>query len=236
MTMRPLASSRGFTLVELLVSMSIGMIVMAAVFSTYTYLGRNLTRLSYRSTLENQSRKILNTFAADIRNTKAIKSTSDTGTGSSRIIELLLTLHNTDASKGTVPTMEVAYQYSYNSTDGVWILTRDPDGNALPQLPVKLNYMIGNSNVKVPVSLTLPADNQLFRYTTSFGDTYTTTGTGPTYQVTDTLVPMSIKQVAIGFILQAGNAAIQGQQGTQTSYQVASGRMPLINHSLPDGS
>lgn len=236
MIMRPFSSVRGFTLVELMVSMSIGTVVMAAVFSTYLYLGRNLTRLSYRSTLESQSRRILNTFATDIRNTKSIKSTNDTGSGTGRIIDLTLILHNTDASKGTVPTMEVAYRYAYNATENIWILTRDPDGSTLAKPPVRLNYTIGDSKVQVPVTLLLPADNQLFSYTTSYDNTFTTAGTGPTYQTTATLVPMSIKQVAIGFILQAGTATIQGQQGTQSSYQVASGRLPLVNHTLPDGT
>lgn len=236
MMLRPIAFNRGFTLVELMVSMSIGTIVMLAVFSTYIYLGRNLTRLSYRATLESQSRKILGTFSSDIRNAKSVKSISDTGTGTGRAIELILTLFNSDPSKGTVPTLEVAYKYSYDAMDGIWVLTRDPDGNGLPRAPVRLNSAIGSNSVQVPVGLTLSSGDQLFSFTTASGNTFTTSGTGPTYQTTSTLVPMSVKQVAISFTLQAGTAAVQGQQGTLNSYAVASGRIPLVNHQLPDGS
>jgi prepilin-type N-terminal cleavage/methylation domain-containing protein len=226
--MRPSAHNRGFTLVELLVSMSIGTIVMLAVFSTYTYLGRNLTRLSYQSTLESQSRKILNTLASDIRNAKSIKATNDTGTGTSRISELFLILYNTDASKGTVPTMEVVYKYSYDLTDNNWIFTRDPDGSGLPNSPVKLNYPIGSGNVQLPV--TMPSFSFLF-YTTSGGDPVSQFAS-PAPPIT----PISIKQVAINFTLKTGNTAIQGQQGTLTSFTVSSGRMPLLNRPLPDGT
>jgi len=196
MIMRSTTPNRGFTLVELLVSMSIGSIVMLAVFSTYIFLGRNLTRLSYRSTLETQSRKILTTFATDIRNAKSITNPSTS----------TLTLKMTDGAT-------VIYNYSANK------LTRNPNGSGA----IELNYDI--INLQVPV--TMP--NFSFRY-------YTTANNTPTYQATTTIVPMSIKQIAINYTLQAGTAAIQGQQGTLTSYTAASGRMLLLNRQLPDGS
>ncbi len=225
----PLPANRGFTLVELLVSMSLAVVVMAAVFSTYLYLGRNLTRLSYRSTLESQSRKILNTLTTDIRNAKSVVNASATG--------LSLNVYNQDAGKGPVPLMKVVYaQTTATYPDGTTAnkLTRttsNPDGSgASPS--VTLNNDIGDANSQVQVSMT----NLNFLYTTTTGNTFTTSGTGPSYQNTTTLVPMSIKQVAMVFVLQAGSSNIQGQQGTQSSYQVASGRMPLMNHPLPDGS
>ena len=222
--MRPAASNRGFTLVELIVSMSLGTVVMLAVFSTYLYLGHNLTRLSYRSLMENQSRRILNTFASDIRNTKSIRSAS--------AITLTLNIYNQDpATKSTTPTLDVTY--AYDSTNKA--LTRDPDGSG-PAPPVALNANIGEGSVQVPVTLLLPANGRLFGYATTTGDLYTTAGTGPTYQSTTTLVPMSIKQVGLSFTLQAGDPAVQGQQGTFSSYQVSSNLLLLINHPLPDGS
>ena len=205
MSMRPLASSRGFTLVELVVSMSIGTVVMLAVFSTYLYLGRNLTRLSYRSTLESQSRKILNTFATDIRNAKSVANPPAANPSTTT-----LALKMTDSST-------VVYNFSADK------LTRNPGTGA-----VILNYDIGDPHVQVPV--TMPSFSFLY---------YTTTGGNPVSQFSSPappITPMSIKQVAINFTLQAGTAAIQGQQGTLTSYPVASGRMPLLNRPLPDGS
>jgi hypothetical protein len=202
MTMRPLASNRGFTLAELIVSMTLGMIVMLAVFSTYLYLGRNLTRLSYRSVLEGQSRKILNVFATDIRNTTSIVSASASGL-------TLKTIHIDPITK--VQTAPVV-TYVYNSAK----LSRDPDGSG----PVILNNDIGDANVQVPV--TIPSFSFLY---------YNTNGSAVLPNA-----PISIKQVALSFTLQAGVLAIQGQQGTLSSYPVASGKMPLINRPLPDGS
>lgn len=202
----------GFTLVELMISMSLGMIVMLAVFSTYSYLGRNLTRLSYRSVLETQGRKIRETFAADIRGAKSITNASAT------------TLTLAMIGGGSVA-------YTYNGGQ----LTRDPDGSGAMQ-PVLLNYMISDGGVQIPTSAILPANGNLFSYNTATGNTFTTAGTGPTYQNTTTLVPLSIKQVAVNFTLQAGTTAIQGQQGTLNLYQVSSGWLQLINRQLPDGT
>ena len=206
MMMRQFNSSRGFTLVELMVSMSLGMIVMLAVFSTYAYLGRNLTRLSYRSVMESQSRKILATLAADIRNTKSIANPPSANPSSTS-----LTLNMT--SGGTV-----VYDYSANK------LTRNPNGTGA----IALIYDIGDANVQVPVSML----NFSFLYSTTSGGDPASQFAAPASPIT----PMSIKQVAINFTLQAGTDAIQGQQGTQSIYQVASSWMPLVNRQLPDGS
>jgi prepilin-type N-terminal cleavage/methylation domain-containing protein len=210
MTMRPTANSRGFTLVELMISMSLGTVVMLAVFSTYNYLGRNLTKLSYRHILESQSRKILTSLAGDIRKTKSIAAASATA----------LNLRLIDGS---------SVDYTFNAGTGK--ISRDPDG-AGPAPAAILNYDIGDANVQVPV--TLP--NFSFTYYTTTGNAFTVAGTGPTYQNTTTIVPKSIKQVVISFTLQAGTTAIQGQQGTLTTYPVTSNRQLFVNRSMPDGS
>ena len=44
--------SRGFTLVEMMVGMSCSLIVICAVLSTYTFLGRNLTRMTHAQQLQ----------------------------------------------------------------------------------------------------------------------------------------------------------------------------------------
>lgn len=200
--------NRGFTLVELMVSMSIGTVVMLAVFSTYLYLGRNLTRLSYRSVLENQSRKILNTFTADFRNARSIANPPASAPSANT---LTLNLTNGDL---------VVYNFSANK------LTRNLNGSGA----VPLNYDIRDSNATVIVDLLPPAlpspNNAVFRYfTSSEGD--------PVSQFTPpAITPLSIKQVALGFTLQTGNAAF----GNLTSYQVTTGRMLLSNRQIPDGN
>ena len=211
-------SNRGFTLVELIVSLSLGLVVILAVFSTYLYLGRNLTQLSYRNALESQSRKILTTFASDIRNTKSVTSAAATN--------LALTIYNQDATLGSVPTMAVTYDFS----------TSGANPNKLTRNGVPLVKDAQDTSISVMIAMLLPTNGKLFSYSTTTGNTYTTAGTGPTYQATNTLVPISIKQVAINFSLQAGDPLIQGAQGTLSTYPVASGQMPLINRQLLDGN
>lgn len=210
--------SRGFTLVEVIVSMGLGMVIMAAVFSTYLYLGRSLTQLSYKSMLERQSRQVLRTIVTDIQNTRIVTSASDTS--------LDLSVYNLDPSVGPVPTMAVAYSFSPVGANA----------NKLVRNGVPLVRDIIEPNMSVSVSMLLPASGKLFNYSTTSGNTFATAGTGPTYQATTTLVPMSIKQVAINFTLRAGDPATQGQQGTLTQYLVSSGRILLVNRQLPDGS
>jgi prepilin-type N-terminal cleavage/methylation domain-containing protein len=205
-------SNRGFTLAELIIAMSLGLVVMLAVFSTYLYLGRNLTRLSYRSTMEMHSRKILTTLASDVRNTKAILNTSIPSNNS-----LTLTVFNNDpATKMATPTFTVSY--AYDTTNHVLTRTTTSTGSPPPTL---LDYAI--PDVTAPLNETMPSFSFLY---------FTTTGGSPVSQFNSNFVPMGIKQVAIAFTLQAGDAT----QTTFSSYPAVSGQLPLINRPLPDGS
>jgi prepilin-type N-terminal cleavage/methylation domain-containing protein len=60
-------SRAGFTLVELLVGMSLALIVMTGVLSTFSFLGRNLARLAHQQKLETEARRTLAYFAQDVR-------------------------------------------------------------------------------------------------------------------------------------------------------------------------
>ena len=207
--MRPTASIRAFTLVELIVALTLAAVLMAAMLSSYLFLGRSLTRLSYQHMLEQQSRTILTTVIADLRNTKSVTNATNTG----------LTLQ---VFTGSGTTTSVAYAYTYDSVNNVYILTR----NGIP-----LVKMITGTSVKVPVTMLLPptgapSAGNLFQY-------YNSTDVSLTAPVNS---PMSIKQVEFSFILQAGAAGVQDKQGTLTQYQMASGRIPLLNRQLPDGS
>jgi prepilin-type N-terminal cleavage/methylation domain-containing protein len=188
--MRSPDSNRAFTLVELLVALSLATVVMLAMFSSYLFLGRNLTRLSYQHILEQQSRTILTTFTADVRNTKSVSAATSGG----------VTLNLIDGST-------VAYAYASN------ILTRNG---------VRLVKDIAGPNNQVTVAMT--------NFTLNC---YTTTDGLLSMPVAST---MSIKQIEISFILQAGVAGLQDQQGTLTQYRIASGRIPFVNRQLPDGS
>ncbi len=210
---RGVTSNRGFTLVELLVSMSLGLIVMLAVFSTYAYLGRNLTRLSYRSVLETQSRKFLVAFASDIRNAKNVISATST--------TLALNVYNDSDFRGPKPLMKVEYKFDGTSLTSV---TSNPNGTT--PITVLFNYPLNTNSVDVLT--VIPSFSFLY---------YTSSGGNPVSQFNASVItPLSVKQVAVNFNLQAGAAAIQGLQGTLSTLPVTSGWLQLINRQPPDGS
>lgn len=110
------ATSSAFTLVELLVGMTLALMVMTAVLTTYVSLGRNFTRSlglssANQPTLEGQGRRALAYFAQDVRMASGISGTPSAST-------VTFTLPT-----GTGST---TVAYSYNSTTGT--LTRNPSG------------------------------------------------------------------------------------------------------------
>jgi prepilin-type N-terminal cleavage/methylation domain-containing protein len=119
-------SRRGYTLVELMIGLTLGSMLMLAVLTTYLFLGRGSTRLAYQHLLEVEARTILNTVTTDVQAAKSITSASATG--------LSLTLVN-----GSTVT------YSYSGG----ILSRDPGSGA-----VALVTNITGEAVQVPVTLT----------------------------------------------------------------------------------
>jgi prepilin-type N-terminal cleavage/methylation domain-containing protein len=64
----------GFTLVELMVTSALAGIVMAAILSTFGFMGRNLSRLASYQALENEARKGLAYLRQDFALAKSIKS------------------------------------------------------------------------------------------------------------------------------------------------------------------
>ena len=69
----------GFTLVELMVGLALALMVLAAVTSSYLFMGRNLSRLVNQQTLETQSRLMLQHFLQDVRMASSVTSPSATG-------------------------------------------------------------------------------------------------------------------------------------------------------------
>lgn len=108
----PRRSSRsegGFTLVELLIGATLSAAVMAAVLSSYIYVGRQLARLANQQILETEGRRTLANFSRDVRLASGISGTpSATGVTLSQ-----------PTSTGTTTVA-----YSYNS--GAGTLTRTP--------------------------------------------------------------------------------------------------------------
>ncbi len=118
-----LRASKGFTLVEVLIGATLSAMVMAAVFSSYIYLGRNLARLANQQTLETEARRALGYFAQDAEQATGIDSTGISPKVLPDATKVTLTLPSTSA----VATNYVTY--TYDSTAAT--LTRTPaDGTA----------------------------------------------------------------------------------------------------------
>lgn len=108
--MKPFRATKpaaGFTLVELLIGVSLSLIVMGAVLSSYVFLARNFTRslglsAANQPTLEAQGRRAVAYFTQDVR-----MATGRTGTLSAS--EVTLVLPTSSGSK------QVTYYYSANS-------------------------------------------------------------------------------------------------------------------------
>lgn len=110
-----LPSRSGFTLVEVMISSTLAAIILAAVLSTYLFLGRNLARLSSYQALETESHKALAYLTRDFMQAESVKS-GTTPTGST--VTLVL------------PAGEVSYTYD----SGTKSLRRQATFGANPDL------------------------------------------------------------------------------------------------------
>jgi Tfp pilus assembly protein PilW len=116
---RTLKSAAAFTLVELLVGMGLALIIMAAVLSSYTFIGRSLFRLVNQQTLITQSQRAFAYLSQDVR-----MATGISGTPSASSLVLILPTNNNSTTTVT---------YTYSSAAGT--LTRTPaSGTALKLL------------------------------------------------------------------------------------------------------
>lgn len=71
-------SQSGFTIVELIVALSLSMIVMSAVLSGFLFIGRNFARLANQQSLEVAARNTQAYLAQDIRRATSLSSPSAT--------------------------------------------------------------------------------------------------------------------------------------------------------------
>ncbi|MFZ5497148.1 MAG: prepilin-type N-terminal cleavage/methylation domain-containing protein [Verrucomicrobiota bacterium] len=206
--------SAAFTLVELLIGAALSAAVLAAVLSSYLYLGRNLTRLANQQALETQSRRALGYFTQDVQRASGIDTTQPL---------------NASRVSLTVPTATgsttVTYYYNADLTDTATVTI---NGTNVTMPAASLTRCVYNGSTVTSLTLlrhitdgdTDEADNDLkLRYYDASGNEYTA--------YTDYLP--GIKQLSLEFKTQTGVANI----GTQTLvHNVASSRLALRNRGF----
>jgi Tfp pilus assembly protein PilW len=212
--------SAAFTLVELLIGASLSAAVLAAVLSSYTYLGRQLGRLANQQTLETQARLALGTLTQDVQSATGL--TTLTGSPSANRLDLIV-----PTATGT--TNLITYYYNADLTDAGDVTV---NGTAFAPPPASLTRYVYNGTTVTSRTLvrhitdgdTDEADNDLlFRYYDASGQEY----------ITATLTAQSylpgIKQIALEYRAQV----VTVNQGTTTPVQrEATSRLTLRNRGF----
>lgn len=210
-------SQSGFTLVELLIGATLSAAIMAAVLSSYIYLGRSLARLANQQTLEAEGRRALGLFSQDVQTATGVTINSLTAPDFS--VNFALANNGTGAN-------QVVYYYSQNGT------STSIFGNTITIPANSLVRVLGTgSAITQPAQVVLRnivAANEgcAIRYFDASGNPYDN-GTAPYTPVTT--YSSGIKQVSLQFNTQLGNSG----NGTRTLvYKVVSGRLALRNKAL----
>lgn len=159
----PCRSTSAFTLVELLVGATLSAAVMAAVLSSYIFLGRQLVRLGNQHILEAEGRRTLAYFTRDVRMARDIPDTPSatsvtfslpTGTGTTTVA------YSYDSSAGTLtrtPAGGTAQILLRNiTTGGLTIRYYDTSNNAYTSYT---DYLSGIKQVSLEFSTQLGAAN-----------------------------------------------------------------------------
>jgi Tfp pilus assembly protein PilW len=211
-TFRGSKSVRAFTLVELLVGATLSAAVMAAVLSSYIYLGRSLARLSNQQTLETEARRALGYFAQDVQSASGLTNTINLSDTRVTLLVPTATGNNT-------------ITYYYNSTSAPVDVTIN--GTSVTMDATALTRCVYNGTTVTSLTLlrnitdddaTTPKD-LVVRYYDGSGNEYTS--------YTNYL--SGIKQLSLQFSTQIGNSA----NGTRTLvHQVASNRLILRNRGF----
>ncbi len=209
------SASKGFTLLELLVGMSLAMVVMTAVLTVYITLGRSFTRSlgvssANQPTLASQARRTLAMFAQDVRMASDIDliGVDPRVTPTASKITLVL-------PTGTSTPKYVTY--FFNSTASAVPLS----SYTIPAFSL-VRIDLGTSTAQT-LHANLLSAGFTFNYYDNSGTAYTSA------DLTAGRYLKGIKQLALSFTSQAGSAT----NGTLTQvYQVNSPRLLIRNKAL----
>jgi prepilin-type N-terminal cleavage/methylation domain-containing protein len=184
---QPLPCSRtGFTLVELIIGMTLSAMVLTAVLSSYLFLAKSFIRLANQQVLETEARRTLEYFSRDVQMASGIS-----GTPSATSVTLIL-----PTSSGTTTVT-----YAYNGSAGTF--TRTGGGSTLVLVRsitasgLTIHYYDSSSNEYISYTNYLTGIKQL--------SLVFSTQTGASASNTQTLV----HQVASGRLLIHNSSLLQ---------------------------
>ncbi|MEO7414686.1 MAG: prepilin-type N-terminal cleavage/methylation domain-containing protein [Opitutaceae bacterium] len=174
----PKAVTAGFTLVELIVSVSLSAIVFAGILGGFTFLGRNLTRLVNTQEQDSKSRRAFYVFGQDINRATKIYDVSSTS----------FTVLVSPAADPTLHPDGDVVRYSYvKPEEERGVLTRTLNGMETSPLLANLTTFA-------------------FKYYNQAGGFLSVTATqGSNVDLTKSSAP-SIKEVELSFSSAAGNS------------------------------
>ncbi len=211
-------SPAGFTLVEVLVGATLSAAIMAAVLSSYIYMGRSLARLANQQQLESEGRRTLAFFARDVRMASDLADTAN--------------LNATRVSL-TVPVASGTntITYYYNNTPSPAAVTIS--GNSMTMPANALTRSVYNGSTVTSLTMlrlrnindtTVATRSDLtFRYYDISGNEYTSYSN---------YLP-GIKQLTVEFSSLNGNSSPKDKPSpTTATYQAKSARMILRNRAL----
>ncbi|HND61446.1 MAG TPA: prepilin-type N-terminal cleavage/methylation domain-containing protein [Opitutaceae bacterium] len=202
--------SRGFTLVEVLIGMTLALVMIGAVLTTFTFLGRSFTRtlgigIANQPNLEIQGRRALGYFTNDVRTAASVYwSTSPAYYPSSTEFTLLVP----DPTGGT---RRVTYYYNSSSATVIYLSCSVP-GKTLVRID------------QTSSAMTVLHTNLL---TCSFS--YYDSATTPYTTFSSSSYLNGIKQVALLLTAQVGSST---NRTLSEIYTVASPRLAIGNKGL----
>ncbi len=214
---RSTRGSVGFTLVEVLVGAALSAAVMAAVLSSYIYMGRGLGRLANQQILETEGRRTVAFFARDARMTSDL---TDTANLSATRLALIVP---TAAGTNTIT-------YYYNNTPAAVAVTVNGTSVSMPANSLT-RCVYNGSTVSALTLLRLRNVNNTavatrsdltFRYYDSPGNEYTSYVN---------YLP-GIKQLGLEFTSTNGNNVDDSASSQTATYQAKSARIILRNRGL----
>lgn len=199
-------SEAGFTLVELLVGAALSATVMAAVLSSYIFIGRNLTRLANQQALETEARRTLALFNQDVRMASGLTDTANLG--SSRVSFTIPTGIGTNT-----------VTYYFNDTTAAVAVTVNGTSVSMPANALTRCVYNGTTVTSLTPLRNIITGGLTINYYDLSDNAYTS--------YTNYL--SGIKQVSLEFSTQTGTNG----NGTQTQvYEVASNRMIIRNRGF----